>query len=53
MPDVKVGDKGLLDCSHEPSFGSNVRHGQVVLICNWPSGARDKHGCTYEPELPL
>lgn len=53
MLEFKVDDKVLIDCSHEPNFGSNVMHGQIVLICNWPLGTRDKHGCTHEPELPL
>ncbi len=42
MPEFKVGDKVLIDCSHNPTFDPNSLQGQIVLICNWPSGAGDK-----------
>ena len=52
MSEFKVGDKVLIDCNREPELAPNTLQGQIVLICNWPSGADDKYGCAYERELP-
>jgi hypothetical protein len=46
---IKPGDFVLIDCSHNPYFGSNAIRARVITA--YDEGIY-RYGCAYEWELP-